>query len=180
MGQLRKRGGVWWIRFYRNGKRLEESAQTAKYETARDLLREREGQIAKGVPITAKSTRLTFDEAAADVATDYTVNAKRSKGELDRRIALHLTPAFGGRRLSSITTSDLRAFVAKRLDAKAAPAEINRELAIVRRAFRLAVADDKYHGRVPKMPMLQEHNTRSGFFDDAMFAAVRAKLPAAL
>jgi integrase len=180
MGQLHKRGGVWWIRFYRNGKRLEESAQTAKYETARDLLREREGQIAKGVPITAKSTRLTFDEAAADVATDYTVNAKRSKGELDRRIALHLTPAFRGRRLSSITTSDLRAFVAKRLDAKAAPAEINRELAIVRRAFRLAVADDKYHGRVPKMPMLQEHNTRSGFFDDAMFAAVRAKLPAAL
>jgi integrase len=112
--------------------------------------------------------------------TDYTVNGKRSTAELKRRIALHLTPYFGGRRLSAITTATLRAFAAERLDAKAAPAEINRELAIVRRAFRLAVGDDKYHGRVPTMPMLQEHNTRTGFFDDAMFATVRDKLPAAV
>src|SRR6185503_8929718 len=63
---------------------------------------------------------------------------------------------------------------------KASSGEINRELAIVRRAFRLAAGEDKYHGRVPKIPMLQEHNTRTGFFDDQMFAAVRAKLPAAL
>jgi integrase len=96
------------------------------------------------------------------------------------QIKLHLKPYFGKRRLSSITTADLRAFTAARLEAKASSGEINRELAIVRRAFRLAVADDKYHGRVPKIPMLQEHNTRTGFFDDAMFASVRDKLPAAL
>jgi len=110
----------------------------------------------------------------------YDVNGKRSTGELKRRIRLHLTPYFGGRRLSTITTADLRSFTAKRLEAKASAGEINRELAIVRRAFRLAAAEDKYHGRVPKFPMLQERNTRAGFFDDAMFEAVRAKLPAAL
>jgi hypothetical protein len=178
MGEIRKRGDVWWIRYYNSdGRRLEESARTGKYDEARDLLRDREGQISKGVPITARSTRLTFDEAPKHVETDYTVNGKRSTPELVRRIALHLTPHFGGRRLSSITTADLRLFVAKRLEAKAAAAEINRELAIVRRAFRLAVADDRYHGRVPKMPMLQEHNTRVGFFDDEMFVNVRNKLP---
>jgi integrase len=74
----------------------------------------------------------------------------------------------------------VRAFQAARLGAQATPGEINRELAIVRRAFRLAVDADKYHGRVPKIRMLQEHNVRAGFFDDAMFAAVRAQLPAAL
>jgi hypothetical protein len=26
MGQRRKRGGVWWIRYYRNCRRFEESA----------------------------------------------------------------------------------------------------------------------------------------------------------
>lgn len=180
MGQIRKRGGVYWIRYYRNGQRIEESARTSKHEEARDLLRDREGEISKGVPITARSTRLTFDDAAKDVVTDYTVNGKRSKAELERRITLHLQPYFGGRRLSTITTADLRTFTARRLEVKASPAEINRELAIVRRAFRLAVADDKYHGRVPKTPMLQEHNTRTGFFDDAMFASVLDKLPAAL
>ena len=30
MGQVRKRGGVYWIRFYKNGQRLEESARTDK------------------------------------------------------------------------------------------------------------------------------------------------------
>ena len=99
---------------------------------------------------------------------------------MKRRLKLHLTPYFGGRRLSSITTADLRAFTATRLGAKVSAGEINRELAIVRRAFRLAAGEDKYHGRIPKFPMLQERNTRAGFFDDAMLEAVRAKLPAPL
>ncbi len=95
------------------------------------------------MPITAASTKLTFDDAVKDVTNDYTVNAKKSVGELKRRIKLHLTPVFGKRRLSTITTAELRAFTAKRLEAKASPAEINRELAIIRRAFRLAAAEDK-------------------------------------
>ena len=93
MGQIRKRGSVYWIRYYRNGQRIEESAGTTKYDEARDLLRDREGDISKGVPITARSTRLTFDDAAKDVVADYTVNGKRSKRNLERRIALHLTPS---------------------------------------------------------------------------------------
>jgi integrase len=180
MGELRKRWNVWWLRYYRNGRRIEESSGTSVYDDARELLKKREGAVADGIPITAQSIRLTFDDAVRDVVNDYTVNGKKSTPELERRIKLHLKPFFGKRRLSSITTADLRAFTAARLEAKASAGEINRELAIVRRAFRLAVADDKYHGRVPKTPMLQEHNTRTGFFDDAMFASVRDKLPAAL
>jgi hypothetical protein len=57
MGQIRKRGGVYWIRYYRNGQWIEESAQTGKYDDARDLLKNREGEISKGVPITATSER---------------------------------------------------------------------------------------------------------------------------
>jgi hypothetical protein len=50
----------------------------------------------------------------------------------------------------------------------------------VKRAFRLAVEGDKYHRRMPKIPMLQERYVRSGFFDDDIFAAVLSKLPADL
>ena len=95
------------------------SADSDKYETARDLLRDREGDISKGIPITARPTRFTFDEAVKDVITDYGVNGKRSKDNVDRRIKLHLTPYFGGRRLSSITTADARAFASSRLTANA-------------------------------------------------------------
>jgi integrase len=180
MGQIRKRGKFYQIRYYRDGQRIEESTGETKYEEARNLLKQREGDISRGVPITAKSTRLTFDDAVKDVVTDYKVNGKKSVGGVERRITLHLKPVFGGRTLNSITTADARAFAAKRLEAKASPAEVNRELAIVRRAFRLAVEADRYHGRVPKIRMLQERNVRVGFFDDVMAANVLGKLPPAL
>jgi len=99
---------------------------------------------------------------------------------VQRRIDKHLTPVFGGKPLRAISSADLRAFAARRLEAKASPAEINRELAIVRRAFRLAVQGERYHGRVPAFTMLAEHNVRTGFFDTESFAAVLGKLPAPL
>ena len=43
---------------------------TNKWEKARDLLRDREGDIAKGVPISPKIGRLRFDDAAKDLLTD--------------------------------------------------------------------------------------------------------------
>jgi len=55
-----------------NGQRIDESTGFTKYDEARDLLKKREGAIADGVPITAKSTRLTFDDAAKNVDDDYT------------------------------------------------------------------------------------------------------------
>lgn len=180
MGQIRRRGTFYQIRYYRNGQRIEESTGLIKYDDARNLLKEREGEIAKGVPITAKSTRLTFDDAVSDVVVDYEINGKKSKDTVERRLRLHLTPVFGGRSLNSITTADLRKFASDRLSAGAAHAEVNRELAIVRRAFRLAIESDRYHGRVPKIRMLQERNVREGFCDDAMIDAVEAYLPAAL
>src|SRR5688500_16414926 len=105
MGQLRKRGDKWWIRYSRNGKRYEESSHSDKKQVARDLLRRREGAIAEGVPVTSRINRFRFDEAAADLTTEYKVNKRRSLDELERRIEKHLTPFFGGRRMASITTA---------------------------------------------------------------------------
>ena len=112
MGEIRKRGAFYQIRYYRNGQRIEETTDKTRYDEARHLLRDREGDISKGVPITAKSTRLTFDDAVKDVINDYAINGKKSKDTVERRSTLHLTPVFGGRTLASITTADVRAFAA--------------------------------------------------------------------
>jgi hypothetical protein len=79
MGQIRKRGKFYQIRYYRNGQRIEGSTGHTKYDDARDLRKKREGAIADGVPLTAKSTRLTFDDAATDVVHDYTSMASGQK-----------------------------------------------------------------------------------------------------
>lgn len=178
MGQIRKRGGVYWIRYYRNGRRFEESARTDSYKVAADLLKTYEGDIAKGMPMSAAIGRLRFEDAAADVQADYRINGKRSLHDLTIRIDKHLSPYFAGRRMNSITTADVRAYVKARMDEKPAPAPatINRELSALRRMFTLAVKGGKLLVR-PHIPMLAERNVRTGFFERAMFEAVRAALP---
>jgi hypothetical protein len=94
MGQIRKRGGVYWIRWYRSGRRYEESARTDSWEKARDLLRTREGAIANGAAITAKVGQLRFEDAAKDLIADYTINQKRTIVDLTRRLDDHLTRGF--------------------------------------------------------------------------------------
>ena len=155
MGELRQRGRVWWLRYYRNGKREEESSGSTKKKVAIDLLRLREGDVSKGLPVSASISRLRFDDAVADVKTDYRVNGKRSLDDVERRITLHLMPYFGGLRMSAITTATIRSYVAERQDKGAENATINRELSIVKRAFRLASQAGKLL-YVPHVPMLRE------------------------
>ncbi len=204
MGELRKRGGTWYFRYYRNGVRHEESSHSKNKEVARDLLRKREGAIADGIPVTAKINRFRFEEAATDLITEYKVNGRKSLDELERRIEKHLTPFFGGRRMSSITTSDVRTFTAERQSATevvkkpytirrkdgttitvaeqrrastgASNAEINRELTILKRMFRLAMQAGKLLHQ-PYIPLLEERNTRKGFFELEMLRGVLGHLP---
>ena len=81
--------------------------------------------------------------------------------------------------MTHITTADIRPFTKDRLTAGASPAEINRELAIVKRAYSLAVKAGRLYVRL-HIPMLKEHNVRRGFLEPSQFAAVRAQLPTAL
>jgi integrase len=189
MGQLKKRGRIWWIRYYRDGRRYEESSRSAKEGAARRLLRLREGDIERGLPVTPKIGRLRFEEAAKDLLNDYKTNGKRTLKDVERRIELHLKPYFGGRRMASITTSDVRAYIAKRQsqvriigrgerqrEKPVSAGEINRELTALKRMFNLARQAGKLLV-VPYIPMLKERNVRTGFFERAQFESVRSHLP---
>ncbi|MCC7241207.1 MAG: tyrosine-type recombinase/integrase [Acidobacteria bacterium] len=174
------RSRFWWARFRdANGKIIDRSTDKTKRGEAQGVLNDWLGRVSRSEPVGGQIGRVTFEQAAEDIVNDYTVNARRSLGHLQRRFKLHLTPAFGGRRLANITTADVRAFTVTRLDAGASRAEINRELAILKRMFTLAVQGGKLLHR-PHIPMLKESNTRTGFFERHEYAAVRAELPAHL
>jgi|SRR5215471_4673943 len=208
MGQLVKRGRVWWIRYFRNGRRYDESSKSQIKQVAIDLLKTRDGDSAKGIAVTPAIGRFLFDSAADDLLHDYRTNDKRSLHDAERRIRKHLTPYFGGRRMATVTTADVRRYVAarqadttrtraaytiKRKDGTtiAVPArtrtaatgasngEINRELTILKRMYTLAIQGGRLLHR-PHIPLLRERNTRTGFFEWDQFVAVRAHLPAAL
>jgi integrase len=175
MGMIYKRGAVWWIKYYRNGIPMRESARTDKETEAKRLLRLREGAIERGEPVTPRVGRVRFDELVDDLVNDYRVNDRRSLRNLQRIVKLHLTPFFDGRRVASITTADVRRFILQRREVHAASAEINRELAALKRAFSLGIQGGKLLYK-PYIPMLQEDNVRTGFFERAQFEAVRDRL----
>jgi integrase len=168
-----------WIKYYQNGRPVRESTGTTKETVARRMLRTREGDVEHGIPIVPKMGKVTFEDAETDLLNDYKVNGKKTEADAKRRIDLHLKPVFRNTRLIQITTADVRRYVAARLAEGAAAATINRELAVLKRMFSIAVKDGRLHGK-PHIPMLTENNTRRGFFEAAQFEAVRKQLPEAL
>ena len=195
---------TFWIKYYRDGRPYRESAGTRKKGEAERLLKLREGDSAKGLPVTPHITRLRFEEAAEDAINDYKVNGRRSLADQERRIKLHLLPYFRGRRMTAITTGDIRAYITKRqadtivcrkarrtrgpdredveIPEQRRPVsngEINRELTALKRMFSLAVQAGKLLHK-PHIPMLKERNVRVGFFEPAQFDALVAHLPPAV
>ena len=110
MGSVFRQKGrsAWMIKYYRDGKAIYESSGTDIKDDAKTVLRLREGAIAKGVPLTAKANQLLFDAILSDVENDYTTNGRRSISNLKSRIKLHVLPAFKGKRVSKVTTADIR------------------------------------------------------------------------
>lgn len=68
-----------------------------------------------------------------------------------QRLEQHLFPALGGLQLSALTQTDLRRYSTARTAAGAAPATVNRELAVVSHLLRLA-ADPEALALLPGLP----------------------------
>ncbi len=181
---------TWTVRYYRNGRPLEESTKFTRKGDAKNLLQLREGKIAEGVPISPRQFKLTFDEAAQTVVNDYTANGKKSLAVVQRRIDKHLLPYFGGIKLSDISAAHVLAYIAHRqaqgIVAKdgtrrddVSNAEINRELQVLKRCFSLAVKHGRLFAR-PSIELLSEAPARAGFLDRGQVDAICQHLPAAL
>src|SRR5215471_21440476 len=105
---------IWWIKYYRDGKLIRESSESEKESEAKKLLKLREGDVARGIPVAAKYTRITIDELLTDLETEYRVNGRDTCRDLEGRLRLHIRPYFGGRRAAAITTAHVRSFTSKR------------------------------------------------------------------
>jgi integrase len=195
MGTLYKRGGVWWVKFYRGGKPFYESSESPKKTVAERLLKTREGQVVDGRFVGTQADKLRFEDLAKNIANDYRVNDRRSLSDMLRKVRC-LTAAFGGRRAVDITTTDVRAYIAQRQAAyavppckthaedqrcskcnrKTAPATIMNELAALKRMFSLArQAGELFH--VPYIPRVKVDNARKGFLGEIEYLAMREALP---
>jgi integrase len=180
MGSIYKRGSVWWVKYYRNGKPYRESAKSEKETEAKRLLRKREGEIEGGKIPGIVFDKVKFDHLADDFLTEYKINGRKSIAKAERSVA-QLKTFFGGDRATNITTPRIQKYIEKRIEDEMSNATINRELAALKRIFNLGLQQTPPKvDRVPHIPMLKENNVRKGFFEHGDFIALREALPSYL
>ena len=114
-GELILRGKTWYLRYYDSrGRRRQESSGSEKRAEAEKTLRQRLKAKDDGLPVGPDVGKVRFTDAAKDLITDYQITGKRSIEVAQRRIDKHLAPYFGTMRMVTITTTEVRAYIAKR------------------------------------------------------------------
>src|SRR5262249_43774134 len=137
------------------------------------LLKRRIGEAAEGKPLGRDIEKITFEDLVRILLDDYQVNGRQSIKRV-RGAIRNLREVFGGSRAIDITDDRLSSYIVYRQEQGAANATINRELAALKRAFRLA---GRKVGQQPRFRMLRENNARKGFFEPEQFEAVLKHLP---
>lgn len=186
MGHVYRKPGrkSWMLKYYKDGHAVYEGSGTTDREEAERTLKIREGDIASGAAVSTRSNRIRFHEAAADLLTDYENNDRSTYEDVETRLRLHLKPFFKNRRLSEISSGDVRRFIHhrkgtpivtgkgdQRKERPPSNGEINRELTHLKRIFTLAHRGGAIT-RVPHIELLAEHNVRKGFFERSQLEAV--------
>jgi integrase len=94
----------------------------------------------------------------------------RSLEDVRTSWTLHLKPFFSGFRAVDVTSELISRYVDSRQQEAAKNATINRELAALKRMFRLGQqATPPKVLRMPNFPHLHENNVRTGFLEDSQF-----------
>lgn len=175
LGNVYLRGRVWWVQYCHRGHVYRESSGSNTKSVALKLLRRRHAEMGQGRVIGPDVERTTFEDLAGMLLDDYAVNGRLSIQSVKRAVS-HLRRFFGPSLAMEITEDRILAYVRARQEEGAANATINRELAALKRAFRLGQKARKVALR-PEIGLLKENNIRKGFFEPAQFRAVVERIP---
>lgn len=173
-----KTAATWWIQYYIRGRRYPESSGSTNRPDAVNLLKRRIGDVGQGRGIGPQAEKTTFEHLAQILIDDYRANGRPSLKRIKAAIG-HLRKFFGDAYPLDMTSDRIASSVAYRQEENAAAATVNRELAALKRAFRLAEKAGKVLKR-PEVSMLREDNRRKGFFEAVQYRAVVEHLPGEL
>jgi integrase len=177
-GELRE-CRTFWIQYYRNGRAVRENTRSDKITVAKELLKRRQGELAAGQWVEPKAEKVRVEELIEALVRDYDINERKALYSIKKKWEKHLKPFFGAMRAVEVTTDALDRYVETRRQAGAENATINRELAMLRRAFSLAYRSTprKVH-TIPNFDRLRESDPRSGFVDEAQYSKLCQNCPA--
>jgi integrase len=177
-GEL-KTSAVWWIALPIQGEKGPAKHRQSSHSTRRSdavkLLNEKLGDVGRGLLVGPSVENTMFADLADILIENLMANGRRSVDRAKRSVA-HLKMFFGFDRAMAITSDRIVSYVRHRQSETAANATINRELAALKRMFRLGERARKVAHR-PYIEMLHEANVRKGFLEWPGFQAILAHLP---
>lgn len=175
-GRIFRRGKVLWISYCQDGQEIRESSGSKAHAVARDLLRKRQGEQEAGTLLPREARKLTVREALALLVADYERRERRTLRSLHGHVAAW-NAAMGDLEVAKLDFPLLDAQAQNwRKEAGVSAATINRRMAALRKAVRLAVRFKLAATRI-EVPHLEESAPRDGFLSPADFAALAEALP---
>ena len=165
-GRVFKRGQVWWIAYYDNGKECRESSSSRDRKDAVKLLRLRLGEVAFGVTRPAAPKKARVRAVRMLDLFDLLEERFRLKGIAKGNNVSYLKRLrrrFAGYTVQSCTGLAISHYMAEMQRAGRKPPTINRELTVLRSALRLGYQYDLVP-RLPVIKLLPDYAVRNEFF----------------
>ena len=159
----RKGSDIWRINIRHDGKKIQKSLKTSNKKLAKTIEAKLLAEIVEG---TYYEKLIGRNKTFRDLMDKFLkVHAPKVSGNMQRsyRTSLnHLDSFFGKSNLLSITPRNISRYKMLRNDEGAAPATINRELAMLSKAFNMAVKEWEWlkDNPVAKVPREKEDNER--------------------
>lgn len=156
------------------GKVQYRSSGSTDPEVAEQMLRDELKRKTDGLAASPDPRRCSVDDLLEALENRYRVEGRRSVERLKDSIE-HLLRMFRGVLATRVKGSDILRYANLRLEEKAAPATVNRELAALRAAYRLGLDNDMILV-MPRIKLLPENNVRQGFAEAKQVEAICRKL----
>ena len=178
-GTLFKRGNIWYVSFWVDGRQVQISTGSANIQDAKRLRDQILGKKARGEFAQTASDNIICDELLNDLLEHALANLKPSTEKIFKWcIEANIRPYFGSRKAQKITTQTLKDYRKKRLAEGRSESTCNRELSILRIALNLGrKCTPPKVTAIPHFPMVREQNARQGFLSDEQYTRLREALP---
>lgn len=165
---LVKRGNVWWMSFTYEGRQIRKSTETSDKRLAEAILGKVKVQIVEGKYFDKpKEDPKTFSELMERYLREHA--SRRAHYRRSVNMVNNLKTFFGNPKLHQVTPKLIVAFKNKRYADGVMPATINRELALLKKAFNLACREWEWTRDNPvcRVSMEREQNTRDRWLTEA-------------
>jgi integrase len=178
-GTLRKRGNIWYVSYWVDGKQYQKSSHSTDISDAKKLRDQILGRKVRGEIGDTTIQKITCEELLDDLLEHARSNAKASTAKVWQLVVdSNLRPFFGHFKATRITTEKLKEYRRKRVAEGRSEATCNRELSLLRIAFNLGrKCTPPKILNLPYFPMVAETNARQGFLTDAEYVKLRDALP---